>query len=522
MCVRRCIRILLSFCMLAGISCSGSHSKVVVNYLWQDPPGKTATVFAPGIISTDKMEHSAPIFSPDGSVVLWTVVPDGFSGPAYLMEMTYREGDWSSPFRASINDSLTDTYYPSFSVDGKTLYFSSRRKVPATFMPQGDIRIWQVTREKNGWGNPVPMETSLSRGSEFAHSVTRDGTIYFSSGFLEDPSKNRSGWSIFKASPHHPKHRKTESLPYSINSLGYEDGPFIAPDESFLIFESDRPEGMGGTDLYISFRNKADLWSVPVSMGPSINSPYFERFARLSPDGKYLFFGTSRDEKEGHPGFDIYWIDAGIIGELKQSVARSNPIDNAIGKALLGAMDESAWKQASTHLNKWLKTHPDDRDAIFSYVLTLKKEGRLKEAVEFLRGHQSAFPQNSNYILEMASLHLGLGDQAEAENLLAPMFLDKDQFYNRYNYIANSLFDMAQYATSDIYFNKAMNINMWSYGYFRRAREYALLKEYDLAYAQLTMAIENGFIDRPSFESEAAFAPLLGSDKWQVLMDQLD
>src|SRR5688572_30542429 len=80
-------------------------------------------------------------------------------------------------------------------------------------------------------------------------------------------------------------------LPPTINTSGYEDGPFVTPDESYLIFESDRPGGIGGSiDLYICFKSQNGEWSTPVTLGPSVNSSAAERFARVSPDGKFLFF----------------------------------------------------------------------------------------------------------------------------------------------------------------------------------------------------------------------------------------
>ena len=43
------------------------------DYLGQTPPGDTAVVFAPGIISTDYTEHCTPEFSIDGNEVFWWV-----------------------------------------------------------------------------------------------------------------------------------------------------------------------------------------------------------------------------------------------------------------------------------------------------------------------------------------------------------------------------------------------------------------------------------------------------------------
>ena len=68
-----------------------------VNYLDQKPPGMVATLFAPGTVSSLLSEHSAPAFSPDGSIVLWTVMDKKYRG--YLLEMTYENGSWSRPRR---------------------------------------------------------------------------------------------------------------------------------------------------------------------------------------------------------------------------------------------------------------------------------------------------------------------------------------------------------------------------------------------------------------------------------------
>jgi hypothetical protein len=85
-----------------------------------------------------------------------------------------------------------------------------------------------------------------------------------------------------------------------------------------LIFESDRPTGIeGNIDLYISFRKKDETWTEPMNMGPKENSASAERFAKVSPDGKYLFFGRNTGK-----GFDIYWIHAGIIDGLKKQTIK--------------------------------------------------------------------------------------------------------------------------------------------------------------------------------------------------------
>jgi Tol biopolymer transport system component len=286
-------------------SCSLAQKPTIsINYLGQKPPGMNALVFAKGIVSTDSIEHSSPAFSPDGKSVLWTAIYR--NKPSFLLEMEYDNDHWNKPARPTFGDTTADDFYPSFSSDGKTLYFSSRRTVPG-FPPHRGIRIWTVSKSERGWGNPVPLDSTISSGGEYGHSVADNGTLYFT-------SDNR--WDIYRSVKSGNDFQKPELVP--VNTQGYEDGPFIAPDESFLIFESDRPEGVKGSiDLYITFRMKDGSWSSPKNMGDKINSAATERFAKVSPDGKYLFFGSNRAQLSDNLYFDIYWIDAKVIESLR-------------------------------------------------------------------------------------------------------------------------------------------------------------------------------------------------------------
>ena len=106
-----------------------------------------------------------------------------------------------------------------------------------------------------------------------------------------------------------------------INTGKWTAHPFIAPDESFLIWGSEREEGYGMSDNYISFRQQDGTWGPAINMGEKINSHLEENGARLTPDGKYLLFGRS-EEKEREDGSTYwettkYWVDAKIIETLR-------------------------------------------------------------------------------------------------------------------------------------------------------------------------------------------------------------
>jgi hypothetical protein len=72
----------------------------------------------------------------------------------------------------------------------------------------------------------------------------------------------------------------------SVNSEYNEADPFVAPDESYLIFQSKRPGGFGNNDLYISFRNKGGQWC-----RESVNLRHIVEVLRMKSKLFWIFWG---------------------------------------------------------------------------------------------------------------------------------------------------------------------------------------------------------------------------------------
>lgn len=269
-------------------------------------PGKEAQVFAKGIVSADALEHSAPAISKENNVILWCLL----DSPMYILESRKVNGKWTKPARPSFLSENSDDVYPRFSPDGKTLYFSSRRPLPEGFPKLEDMWVWKVEKTKDGWGKPIPLDASVCNGVAYAHSITSSGHLYYS--FRKDGGKI---FDIMAVSVNNPSEKI--NVP-NLNSTNYEDGPFVSPNEDFIIFESNRLGGLGSNDLFICF-NQNGAWTEPINMGTKINTEASERFAGLSPDGKYLFWGSSRNDDN-----NIYWIDASVIDELRPGYVSKN------------------------------------------------------------------------------------------------------------------------------------------------------------------------------------------------------
>jgi hypothetical protein len=127
-----------------------------------------------------------------------------------------------------------------------------------------------------------------------------------------------------------------ELLPATVNAPTHDWTPFVAPDESYLLFSSLRPGGFGEGDIYVSFRTGDDSWTPAINLGSSINERFNERYPCVSPDGRYLFFvsdkvapallegeNLAREEfvqhysRPGNGWSDVYWVDAAVLDRLK-------------------------------------------------------------------------------------------------------------------------------------------------------------------------------------------------------------
>ena len=92
--------------------------------------------------------------------------------------------------------------------------------------------------------------------------------------------------------------------------------PFIAPDESYIIWDSERDEGFGNGDIYISFKTQDGSWGKAINMGDKVNTSAWDAAASVTPDGKYLFFNRMTGSEDSG-NVDIFWVDAQIIEDLR-------------------------------------------------------------------------------------------------------------------------------------------------------------------------------------------------------------
>ncbi|MEE9466021.1 MAG: hypothetical protein V3W14_10665 [Candidatus Neomarinimicrobiota bacterium] len=293
--------------MLAA--CSAQNNKTTTGfqgaYLGQQPPGLEPQLFAPGVVSTAANEAGS-VFTPDGRQLYFARFKPGRGYE--LMHMELLPEGWTAPGKALFASSYSEVD-PFITPDGRRLYYLSKRPLSDGGPRSSNYQIWVVERQGREWINPRPLMPPVNGPTRQLYpTLTSGGVLYFNS--------TRDGFGrgdLFRASPSGDGFGEIENLGPAVNSEYDETDVLVAPDQSYIIYTAvDKPGGLGGGDLYISFRGADNAWTAARHMGSAINSSASDFCPALSPDGKYLFFTSGRRGSD-----DVYWVDRAVIDQFR-------------------------------------------------------------------------------------------------------------------------------------------------------------------------------------------------------------
>lgn len=273
-------------------------------YMGQKTPGVIAEPFAPGIISTNSWELEG-VFAPGMKEFYFTI--DRVENSRYASA------------KANTVDTSKKRFIPTvigFRQENNRWkkHTEFKRKGEVSFSPDGKrMHMAKTYRDRLGdkWSENKKLEPMFNRKDWgiMRLSASAEETYVF------DDYKHKNSIRISRLKD--GVRQTPEKMPPEINSGDKTAHPFIAPDESYLIWDSKREGGFGDSDLYISFLQADDSWGAAINMGPQVNSDKADFFATVTPDGKYILFNRTILKSEDHLNVDIYWVDAQIIETLR-------------------------------------------------------------------------------------------------------------------------------------------------------------------------------------------------------------
>ena len=288
--------VILIFFSTLLLSCSKDDDEIdfpelTGTYLGQTLPSIIPEIFAPGIISsTENIEASCTFFPDDNEFYFSRTNGLQPGGNTYIMVTKYKNGKWTKPETASFSGSYND-FEPHVTPDGSRMFLSRHNSTDPSF----NNGLWIMERSNNEWLNPEYFRFGMFI------SATNEGTIYYgnlTSQGTEDILRSEYIYGDYG-----------EPLGVGLIESPYLDAhPCVAPDESYLIFDSNRNNPSGPLDLFVSFKQLDGSWGTPIYFGGLLGNGA-KMCATLSPDGKYLFYYSNND---------LYWVNSEVFIELNK------------------------------------------------------------------------------------------------------------------------------------------------------------------------------------------------------------
>jgi outer membrane protein OmpA-like peptidoglycan-associated protein len=262
-------------------------------------------------VNTEFSEYN-PVLSPDGQYLLYTSRNDTTTGEnIYSEDRQYFEdislaqenqgnyagiGSKDNPLGSFANKVNTRNHEAP-------VYIS---KDAQTIIMFKDNDLWFSERSGDGYTEPQRYPKNINFKYYHRHaSLTADGNhMYFTSEVL-DKKTGRFHLDLYRSSKdENGEWQKPEALSLPVNSLYNEDSPEISADGSMLFFSSDRPEGMGGYDIYYVnlLQDSLEL----IQLREPINSSGQDIYFKLLPEGESAYF--SSDRLGGFGGMDLYKV----------------------------------------------------------------------------------------------------------------------------------------------------------------------------------------------------------------------
>jgi len=299
--------VLMSAIIFQNINAQDSQTKNYSgDYLGKKPPGLIAEEFDSGQLTGDINSFNFS-FSPDGNELFFSCNKGTEENPHAGYEIKYMKrikNVWSATETAFFSGTYSDVDI-IFSPDGKKLFFASDRSNPNV-----DMNIYYLEKTNKGWTQPKFLEGDVNStdGQEVHASLSKKGNLFYRSTKPGGYGDN----DLYKAEYHDGKFINVQNLGPNINTKYMETDCFINQDERYILFNTRRPEDDNKFMIYVSFQIEENVWSKAVPLGKEVTSTYGAMGSTISPDGKYLFFGSRRGDKRAK-----YWISTAVIEKLK-------------------------------------------------------------------------------------------------------------------------------------------------------------------------------------------------------------
>lgn len=268
----------MRYALLVVAACGGPAAQPLIPKVIDLEP----RLVAPGLVDTGDDDAHATL-APDGTLFFLRSTPS-FD----LYTFLYVKPGWKTPKVAPFSGQYPDGDLV-FTPDNKHALFVSQRPVDGS--PKTDTDVYEMDYSDGAFSAPRRVDVLSSDQDEWFPTFAHDGTLYFGSC----REGGQGGCDIYRSKLNADgSFAPPENVGPPVNTPGNEIEPTIAPDQRWLLVSgSGRKDSLGAYDFYL-YRRTDTGWSEPEHPGPPLNSKGWDFGAKLSPDGRFLFFTSNR------------------------------------------------------------------------------------------------------------------------------------------------------------------------------------------------------------------------------------
>jgi len=216
----------------------------------------------------------------------------------------------------SINSPASE-YFPTVSIQDSLFLFMRRQNLSRE-------DFYTSSMGANGFTAAIPLSDTLNfAAKKGSMSLSADlQTLYYAADYAE---QGYGRYDIYKVQRSPWGWSKPKNLGQKINSDYWDSAPSIAPDGNSIYFASNRTDGYGGIDIYVSYKNEKGYWEEAINLGPSINTKGDDQTPFIHADNQSLYF--SSNGRAGFGGSDIYVSRKKIDGNWTTPINLGYPIN---------------------------------------------------------------------------------------------------------------------------------------------------------------------------------------------------
>ena len=258
----------------------------------------------------------------------------------------------------SINSPASE-YFPTVSIQDSLFLFMRRKNLSREDFYASNMGV-------HGFSAAIPLSDTLNfAAKKGSMSLSADlQTLYYAADYAE---QGYGRYDIYKVQRSAWGWSKPKNLGQRINSDFWDSAPSIAPDGNSIYFASNRPDGYGGIDIYVSYKNEKGFWEEAINLGPSINTKGDDQTPFIHADNQSLYF--SSNGRLGFGGSDIYLARKKIDGSWTTPVNLGYPINTYDNEGSIAV--------ASNGANAYIASdRADSRGELDIYKITLAENTR--------------------------------------------------------------------------------------------------------------------------------------------------